>query len=162
MSHTNGVIVEDSTVMPKENACRDELIRNNNNTFDLMNEASYTAVPQYGIKLKFNHIYPEKRTQNIRPSVRQSIPLIPLAWRYCMNDVVRLHFFLITFFRSFSLLLVLLLVHFIFRSVRHLMISDRSWFYYFIFHLSPYRRCHRCVCIVVVVDNPILWRMYSI
>lgn len=85
MSHTNGVIVEDSTETLKENfenADRDELIPNNNNTFDLMNEASYTAVPQYGIKLKFNHIYPEKRTQNIRPSVRQSIPLIPLAWRY--------------------------------------------------------------------------------
>lgn len=85
MSHTNGVIVEDSTEILKENfenADRDELIRNNNNTFDLMNEASYTAVPHYGVKLKFNHIYPEKRTQNIRPSVRQSIPLIPLAWRY--------------------------------------------------------------------------------
>lgn len=85
MSHTNGAIDEDSTEILKENfenADRDELIRNNNNTFDLMNEASYTAVPQYGIKLKFNHIYPEKRTQNIRPSVRQSIPLIPLAWRY--------------------------------------------------------------------------------
>lgn len=85
MSHINGIIVEDSTEMLKknlENADRDELIRNKNNTFDLMNEASYTAVPKYGIKLKFNHIYPEKRTQNIRPSVRQSIPLIPLAWRY--------------------------------------------------------------------------------
>lgn len=86
MTESNGII--DSDELLKENIQNDdkESLRNNNNTtFDLMNEASSTAVPQYGIKLKFNHVYPEKRTQNIRPSVRQSLPLIPLAWRYCMT-----------------------------------------------------------------------------
>lgn len=38
-------------------------------------------VPKFGVKLKFNHTFPEKRTQNIKLSLRQSLPLIPLAWR---------------------------------------------------------------------------------
>lgn len=38
-------------------------------------------VPAFGVKLKFNHVFPEKRTQNVRPTLRQSLPLIPLALR---------------------------------------------------------------------------------
>lgn len=38
-------------------------------------------VPAYGVKLKFNHVFPEKRQQNLRPSIRQSLPLLPLAFR---------------------------------------------------------------------------------
>ncbi|XP_014087566.1 non-lysosomal glucosylceramidase isoform X1 [Bactrocera oleae] len=41
-----------------------------------------TAIPQYGLKLKFDHVWPEKRNQNLRPSLRQTLPLVPLACRY--------------------------------------------------------------------------------
>ncbi|KAL7739985.1 hypothetical protein ACLKA6_007492 [Drosophila palustris] len=40
-----------------------------------------TAVPNYGLKLKFDHIWPEKRNQNLRPSIKQSLPMVPLACR---------------------------------------------------------------------------------
>lgn len=40
-----------------------------------------SEVPAYGIKLKFNHVFPEKRIQNLRGSFRQSIPFVPLAYR---------------------------------------------------------------------------------
>lgn len=83
MSQSNGTIYENSNDNHKENVQNGDKqsLKNGNNTFDLMNGASSTAVPQYGIKLKFNHTFPEKRTQNLRPSFRQSISLIPLAWR---------------------------------------------------------------------------------
>uniref|UniRef100_A0A1L8E229 Non-lysosomal glucosylceramidase n=1 Tax=Nyssomyia neivai TaxID=330878 RepID=A0A1L8E229_9DIPT len=48
-------------------------------TYDLK---QYSSVPAYGLKLNFNHIFPEKRHQNIRPSLRQTIPLLPLFYRY--------------------------------------------------------------------------------
>lgn len=44
--------------------------------------ASMKTVPLYGLKVKFDHKYPEKRTQNLRPSIRQSLPLIPCMFRY--------------------------------------------------------------------------------
>ncbi|XP_055852929.1 non-lysosomal glucosylceramidase isoform X1 [Episyrphus balteatus] len=47
---------------------------------DLKNQV--TAIPKYGLKLTFNHVYPEKRNQNIRPTIKQSIPFIPLVCRY--------------------------------------------------------------------------------
>lgn len=40
-----------------------------------------TAVPRYGLKLKFDHIWPEKRNQNLRPSIKQSLPMVPLVCR---------------------------------------------------------------------------------
>lgn len=40
-----------------------------------------TAVPRFGIKLKFDHKFPEKRQQNLRPTIRQTLPLIPLVFR---------------------------------------------------------------------------------
>lgn len=40
-----------------------------------------TAPPCYGLKLKFDHIWPEKRNQNLRPSIKQSLPMVPLACR---------------------------------------------------------------------------------
>ncbi|XP_062545738.1 non-lysosomal glucosylceramidase [Armigeres subalbatus] len=40
------------------------------------------SVPQYGLKLKFNHVYPETRNQNLKPSLRQIWPIIPMALRY--------------------------------------------------------------------------------
>ncbi|XP_055544706.1 non-lysosomal glucosylceramidase [Wyeomyia smithii] len=40
------------------------------------------AVPQYGLKLKFNHVYPETRNQNLKPSFRQIWPILPMALRY--------------------------------------------------------------------------------
>ncbi|KAH8393042.1 hypothetical protein KR215_000440, partial [Drosophila sulfurigaster] len=40
-----------------------------------------TAVPRYGLKLKFDHVWPEKRNQNLRPSIKQSLPMVPLVCR---------------------------------------------------------------------------------
>uniref|UniRef100_A0A1B0CJL7 Glycosyl-hydrolase family 116 N-terminal domain-containing protein n=1 Tax=Lutzomyia longipalpis TaxID=7200 RepID=A0A1B0CJL7_LUTLO len=48
-------------------------------TYDLK---QYSSVPAYGLKLSFGHVFPEKRHQNIRPSLRQTIPLLPLFYRY--------------------------------------------------------------------------------
>lgn len=85
MSGLNGVTIENSMEnekIPKENDEQPQKMH----SFDLLSASLPSAVPQYGIKLKFNHKFPEKRTQNIRPSVRQSLPLIPLAWRYDENE----------------------------------------------------------------------------
>lgn len=41
-----------------------------------------SAVPKYGLKLKFGHTFPDKRSPNIRPSFRQVWPMIPLVYRY--------------------------------------------------------------------------------
>uniref|UniRef100_T1H5Q2 Uncharacterized protein n=1 Tax=Megaselia scalaris TaxID=36166 RepID=T1H5Q2_MEGSC len=38
-----------------------------------------TEVPRYGLKLKFNHCFPEKRNQNLKPTIRQAIPFLPLT-----------------------------------------------------------------------------------
>lgn len=81
MSQPNGVIIENATENVKNTDSCDEHPQKMH-SFDLLSASLPSAVPQYGLKLKFNHKYPEKRTQNIRPSVRQSLPLIPLAWRY--------------------------------------------------------------------------------
>nr|XP_040239251.2 non-lysosomal glucosylceramidase isoform X2 [Anopheles coluzzii] len=40
------------------------------------------AVPQYGLKLKFNHVFSDTRNQNLRPSFRQILSMVPLALRY--------------------------------------------------------------------------------
>lgn len=69
MEKTNGVIKDVSSENLK------------NATTESTTTATAVSVPKYGVKLKFNHIFPEKRTQNLRPSVRQTLPLIPLAWR---------------------------------------------------------------------------------
>lgn len=40
-----------------------------------------TEVPKYGFKVKLNHQYPEKWTQNGKLKLKQIWPLIPLAIR---------------------------------------------------------------------------------
>lgn len=80
MSQPNGVTIENSMENVKDTDASDEQPQKTH-SFDILSAALPSSVPQYGIKLKFNHKFPEKRTQNIRPSVRQSLPLIPLAWR---------------------------------------------------------------------------------
>ncbi|XP_037957731.1 non-lysosomal glucosylceramidase isoform X2 [Teleopsis dalmanni] len=50
--------------------------------FEELRQNEITAVPRYGLKLKFDHVWPEKRNQNIRPSMKQTWPLMPLVWRY--------------------------------------------------------------------------------
>lgn len=40
-----------------------------------------TAVPRYGLKLGFDHVWPEKRIQNVRASIRQTLPMVPLVCR---------------------------------------------------------------------------------
>ncbi|XP_068140847.1 non-lysosomal glucosylceramidase isoform X1 [Drosophila tropicalis] len=41
-----------------------------------------TAIPRYGLKLKFDHVWPERRNQNLRPSIKQTLPMVPLVCRY--------------------------------------------------------------------------------
>lgn len=80
MTDTNQLTIEDSMEMEKNENGLDEQ-PHKMHSFDLLSAALPSAIPKYGVKLKFNHKFPEKRTQNIRPSMRQSLPLIPLAWR---------------------------------------------------------------------------------
>lgn len=80
MTESNGVTIENSVENVKITIDYDEQ-RQKTQSFDLLSATLPSAVPQYGIKLKFNHKFPEKRTQNIRPSVRQSLALIPMVWR---------------------------------------------------------------------------------
>uniref|UniRef100_A0A1B0FLF6 Uncharacterized protein n=1 Tax=Glossina morsitans morsitans TaxID=37546 RepID=A0A1B0FLF6_GLOMM len=49
--------------------------------YDEFQHNEITAVPRYGLKLKFDHVWPEKRNQNVRPSIKQALPLLPLACR---------------------------------------------------------------------------------
>ncbi|CAD6997947.1 unnamed protein product [Ceratitis capitata] len=49
--------------------------------FEELQQKEITAIPQYGLKLKFDHVWPEKRNQNFRPTFRQTLPLLPLACR---------------------------------------------------------------------------------
>lgn len=56
-------------------------IAHNENGIDHHNKSQVSAVPQYGVKMKFNHVFPEKRTPNFRPTFRQTLPLLPLVWR---------------------------------------------------------------------------------
>lgn len=44
-------------------------------------QSMFVDVPQYGLKLKFNHVFPEKRNQNLRGNLRQTLPLVPLIYR---------------------------------------------------------------------------------
>lgn len=80
MTETNGVTIENSIENLKNTLDYDEQ-RQKTHSFDLLSSSLPSAVPQYGIKFKFNHKFPEKRTQNIRPSMRQSLALIPMVWR---------------------------------------------------------------------------------
>ena len=38
--------------------------------------------PRYGWKVKLDHEFPEYRDQNLRPRLKQLLPLIPLGLRY--------------------------------------------------------------------------------
>lgn len=80
MTESNGVTIGHLNEMEKN---EQDLIEppQKTHSYDLLSAALPSDIPQYGVKLKFNHKFPEKRTQNIRPSMRQSLPLIPLAWR---------------------------------------------------------------------------------
>lgn len=40
-----------------------------------------TAVPQYGVKLKFNHVFPDKRNQNLRPRFSQILAMTGMVLR---------------------------------------------------------------------------------
>lgn len=80
MTESNCLTIENSIEMEKNEQDLDQQPPKTH-SFDLLSAALPSAIPKYGIKLKFNHKFPEKRTQNIRPSMRQSLPLIPLAWR---------------------------------------------------------------------------------
>lgn len=51
-------------------------------------------VPEYGFKIKLNHVYAEKWDQNIVPRLNQVLSLIPLVIRYAQK-------FQATFYRTF-------------------------------------------------------------
>lgn len=44
-------------------------------------KSQVTAVPQFGFKVKFNHVFPEKRNQNLRPKISQIWPMAGLFLR---------------------------------------------------------------------------------
>jgi hypothetical protein len=41
-----------------------------------------TSVPKYGLKVRLNHTYPEDRSQDFVPSIRQIWAILPLVLRY--------------------------------------------------------------------------------
>lgn len=45
-------------------------------------EKDAISVPNYGLKVKLNHVYPENRSQNYTPSLRIIWSLFPLILRY--------------------------------------------------------------------------------
>lgn len=77
-SQTNGI---DSPKLHEKTNGVHSVSNENLNAIESPSSVSSTAVPLYGVKVKFNHKYPEKRLQNLRPSIRQSIPLIPCMFR---------------------------------------------------------------------------------
>ena len=38
-------------------------------------------IPKYGFKVRMDHEFPEKWSQKIRPKLKQTIQMLPLAWR---------------------------------------------------------------------------------
>jgi non-lysosomal glucosylceramidase len=40
-----------------------------------------TSVPPIGLKFKFNHVFPEERNQNLRPSIKQWLSMAPMVMR---------------------------------------------------------------------------------
>lgn len=52
----------------------------------------FVEVPQYGLKFKFNHVFPEKRNQNLRVNFRQTLPLVPLIYRYIISHIQNFNF----------------------------------------------------------------------
>lgn len=52
------------------------------------NDASFDT-KQYGLKLKFGHTFPDKRSPNVRPSFKQAWPMIPLVYRYIGGNLQR-------------------------------------------------------------------------
>ncbi|XP_014203632.1 non-lysosomal glucosylceramidase [Copidosoma floridanum] len=48
----------------------------------LSKEQMASDIPVYGFKVKLDHEYPEKWSQKIRPKLKQTIQMMPLAWRY--------------------------------------------------------------------------------
>lgn len=52
-----------------------------------MDSREAIRVPSFGWKVKLNHVFPEKWSQNMRPSLKQIIPLIPLFVRYVVEFV---------------------------------------------------------------------------
>lgn len=44
-------------------------------------DSDVKSVPKYGFKVKLDHKFPEKWSQNLRPKFKQAIQMLPLAWR---------------------------------------------------------------------------------
>jgi non-lysosomal glucosylceramidase len=47
-----------------------------------------TSVPKYGLKVRLNHTYPEDRSQDFVPSIRQIWAILPLVLRYIWYYIV--------------------------------------------------------------------------
>jgi non-lysosomal glucosylceramidase len=47
-----------------------------------------TSVPKYGLKVRLNHTYPEDRSQDFVPSIRQIWAILPLVFRYIWYYIV--------------------------------------------------------------------------
>ncbi|CAH2002818.1 unnamed protein product [Acanthoscelides obtectus] len=54
----------------------------------ILQKTKITSVPKYGLKVKLNHVYPEKRTQNFVPSLKIIWSMLPLILRYLWDYVI--------------------------------------------------------------------------
>ncbi|XP_011497450.1 PREDICTED: non-lysosomal glucosylceramidase [Ceratosolen solmsi marchali] len=45
-------------------------------------ETTAKNIPKYGFKVRLDHEFPEKWSQRLRPKFKQTIQMLPLAWRY--------------------------------------------------------------------------------
>lgn len=55
-----------------------------------MESKEATRIPYFGWKVKLNHVFPEKWSQNMRPSLKQIIPLIPLFVRLSIHISIQM------------------------------------------------------------------------
>ena len=55
---------------------------NDNPTMTDRTSKNLSKFPKYGWKFKLDQQFPEYRDQNLKPSIKQIIPLIPLGFRF--------------------------------------------------------------------------------
>ncbi|XP_030376910.1 non-lysosomal glucosylceramidase isoform X1 [Scaptodrosophila lebanonensis] len=75
---SNGALANGTPAAPTPALAADSISAN----YEEQQGGEMSAIPQFGLKLKFDHVWPERRNQNLRPTIKQTLPMVPLAWRY--------------------------------------------------------------------------------
>lgn len=52
-----------------------------------MSSPRESEIPQFGWKVKLNHVFPERRNQKVKPKLNQLPPLLPLGLRFFLENV---------------------------------------------------------------------------